>query len=111
MRDSRCPAASILNDPPESDRSHPGPPSRFNESGNVDVGHLEQCGRFCKGITRSRRRIQSQGRGGRAVVSKYLPATCDPLSIGYLIPAGLLVRRFLKTGCPAMLRMTAVGHH
>jgi hypothetical protein len=36
---------------------------------------------------------------------------CDPLSIGCLIPAGLLVRRFLKTGCPAMLRMTAVGHH
>jgi hypothetical protein len=47
----------------------------------------------------------------RAVVSKYLPAKCDPLSIGCLIPAGLLVRRFLKTGCPAMLRMTAVGHH
>jgi hypothetical protein len=52
-----------------------------------------------------------KGRGGRAVVSKYLPATCDPLSIGCLIPAGLLVRRFLKTGCPAMLRMIAVGHH
>jgi len=25
MRDSRCPAASILNGPPELDRSHPGP--------------------------------------------------------------------------------------
>jgi hypothetical protein len=63
------------------------------------------------GALRSRRRIQSQGRGGRAVVSKYLSATCDPLSIGCVIPAGLLVRRFLKTGCPAILRMTAVGHH
>ena len=50
MRDSRCPAASILNDPPESDRSHPGPPSRFDESGNVDVSHLEHAADFARAL-------------------------------------------------------------
>jgi hypothetical protein len=78
MRDSRCPAASILNDPPESDRSHPGPPSRFDESGNVDVGHLEQCGRFCRGIEESSSnsiaRTGRTGRGFQIPISDVRPA-------------------------------------